>query len=442
MTVSQDTLTYSSSIDATSLKALAVYPAGASNLPILVVMHSYSTEVSTGFDDAARERYADGHYYHIGAVTGAFVNGEAITGDLGGAATLNVAGPGLVVPQDIVTPFQVGEVITGAGGAFATIASIDDTQTFALFVEMRGRGASGGSQDSGGIEVQDIIDAIDYVLAHYGSETDAGQIHILGHSGGGGNVFSCLARFPDRFNSGISFYGISDYGFDAVDGWYPNAPGYQATMDAWIGGSPSAFLTRYHARASLLAVSNYSGGHLFMFHDTGDGTVGVVNSRNVRDALNNANLTNYTYSESAPGDDPRWNHNLPIAGQTVILGEPDFMVPISDKSYPAWTVPVSGSLGVAGWVDTSRFALWLGSGLDEYGRVAYNAGTGQFVIYGYTGQTSWNLKLKGQTPMGSVTVIINGKRYTQTADGDGVATFTDTQIRNYYLPVILGGKGL
>lgn len=31
---------------------------------------------------------------------------------------------------------------------------------------------------------------------------------------------SCLTKFPDFFNLGSSFFGISDYGFDPVTSWF------------------------------------------------------------------------------------------------------------------------------------------------------------------------------------------------------------------------------
>jgi pimeloyl-ACP methyl ester carboxylesterase len=294
---------------------------------------------------------------------------------------------------------------------------------FCIFPQMRGRGTSEGTRDSGGREIQDIVDAVDYVIAHYGTRVDPNQIHIVGYSGGGGNALSCVARYPDKFNSVASFFGISDYGYDGTDGWYQNVAAFQAQLVTDIGGTPVAVPDNYHSRASVLALTNYSGGALHLFHDALDATVNVAQSQRVAAAFTAAGLTNCTYRESTTGGSPRWYHGLPVVGASLIEGETDFMPVIAGKSQPEWIISSGGALNVAGWLDTKRFSLWLGDGTVEFGTVIYDIDTLTFTITAETGAFTYALKVKGQTPGANVTATINTVELTEEVDANGIATF-------------------
>ena len=291
---------------------------------------------------------------------------------------------------------------------------------FVLVVEMRGRGGSGGTPDLGGLEIQDIVDAVDYVKANYAAQVDAEQVHIVGYSGGGGNALSCITKFPDSFNSAVSFFGIGDYA-----AWYPVAGAErQASMDAWVGGSPAAMPDHYTARKSLDAIPNYSGGFLSLFHDTADGIVPVTQSDAVRDALDAAAMTNYAYSRSQPGDALRWQHAYPDQQPDLIVAEDQFIPALVAKSHPVWTVPASGTLQVAGYLDTKRFRVALGALDDEAGAITYDSATREFTIVCTTGAATYHLTLKGQTPSSPVQATIDGTVHTETADSNGNVVYT------------------
>lgn len=257
----------------------------------------------------------------------------------------------------------------------ATIRRFAGYGLMAVFVDMRGRGDSGGERDIGGREIQDIVDAVNHVIATYPAETDATQIHIVGYSGGGGNVYSALAKFPDFFNSGVAFFGISDYG-----DWYKNG-GNTELMDRWIGGSPAAYPERYQARSGVLGITNYTGGHLWMFHDADDGFVRIAQTVNVVDALNRAGLNNFEAHITTELDSPRWLHGLPNPDRPVVQAEAQFIQAYLAGTYPAWTVPETGTLTVIGHVQTKRFSVWLravGSeiyGVDAVAIVDYGVGS-------------------------------------------------------------------
>ena len=263
-------------------------------------------------------------------------------------------------------------------------------KVFLLLVEMRGRGGSEGAKDDSGREIYDIIDAIDYCITNYPAQIDANQIHIVGYSGGGGNAFACAAKFPDKFNTITTFFGMSDYGHDAVDGWYQNITiDYQALMEAAIGGSPTTTPNNYYARSAVDAITNYSGGYLRMYHDIADGLVKPVHSQRVASAMSAAGLSNYMLSISQLTDDPRWIHGYPqleTVGAPCIQAEAQFMPNIINKTHAAWTIPASGTITVIGYIVTKRFSIWLNSGLDAVATVVYNTTINTYTVTPLTGE--------------------------------------------------------
>lgn len=296
--------------------------------------------------------------------------------------------------------------------------------SFVIGVEMRGRGASDCKPDAGGREIYDIVDAIRCVLGRYPDRTDSGQIHVAGYSGGGGNALSCAARFPDTFNTVASFFGISDYGYDPRDGWYHAASADQRKYLAlWIGGTPAEAPDAYHSRAQVLAIANYSGGHLWLFHDREDRNVPVVNSERVEQAMRAAGLHNCTASYTGPGDDPRWLHASPNGNAGVIRAEALFLTPIVKKSVPPWTVPERGTLRVAAYLETKRFGLWLGDGTAAFGSVDYDVPRREFTIRWETRPREWSLTLERQPTGTAVRARINGRWYTARGDAQGRARF-------------------
>ena len=328
-----------------SLKAGIAYKQGATNLPIVVIMHGFSGAASA-ITATVRNRYAHNNVF-------------------------------VVVP------------------------------------EMRGRGTAGGDEDCSAREIYDIYDAVEYVKANYSDVVNPNQIHLVGYSGGGGNAFACAAKFPDYFNTIISFFGMSDYGHDSEDGWYQNGAGetYQPTLESWIGDNPTNVPNAYHARAHVLGMANYSGGHLFIFHDEDDTTVPVINSSNVKDILDGAGLSNYTYNISKAGDPFRWLHGYPAEIPALIVAEPIFINPIVAETYSAWTVTASGTVTVLGYIKTKRFTIWLGglteaaagAGLDEVAIVAYNTVTGQYTVTPLTGNMDVFIKQGELTASQSIT---------------------------------------
>ncbi|MEQ8847420.1 prolyl oligopeptidase family serine peptidase [Botrimarina sp.] len=269
----------------------------------------------------------------------------------------------------------------------------------AVLVAMRGRDGSDGQRDSGGLEIYDIYDAVEHLKAddYFAPRVDRTNVHITGFSGGGGNVMSALTKFPDYFRLGSSYYGISDYGFDPVTGWYVNGAdvGVMRTdqLDTDVGdpttGDPGV-LDRYLARASNLASKNnpYSEIHLFV---NSDETISPpVNHASYRD--------NAVAAASSPGefdnitvhvgqsDGSLWvDHNgdgvrdddelqnFPHSGglESQARGEAWYLDRLRAGLIPEPVLAPADELFVAGWVRTKPFELFIGDGQDAAARLEY-----------------------------------------------------------------------
>lgn len=146
---------------------------------------------------------------------------------------------------------------------------------FAIRTYKRGFGNSQGSPDDGGKEVYDFRDAVEYVKNNYGQYIDEDNINVIGYSGGGGNTYGLITRFPDYFNTATVFFGMSDYGYNSTYGWYTNgATGTQQTiMQTRIGGTPASVLDNYYSRAFYLGAKNNPYTNIQLFYDTAETNV-------------------------------------------------------------------------------------------------------------------------------------------------------------------------
>lgn len=431
MAITEETITYASTIDPslTALEAILTYDSAASNRPLLVVLHGFSG-VATSFDTNTRARMAKAAYVYLTGVTGTFSASETATA---GGATMVVYGvsPTAITGSPTAGTMADGVAISGGtSGATATIDTAILTDVVCLFVELRGRNGTAGDEDAGARELYDIKDAVDWVLANRASRVDSTQIHFAGYSGGGANGLSMAAKFPDLFNSIAVYFPISDYGYYKNEGWYYWGAGSSdlTNLLAWVGGPPTTHRKHYKARMTREAVSNYTGGYLRLFHDTGDTTVPSFHSTNVQNRLDTLGRTNYEISVTSSGDDPRWTHSYPnLSGvPDLTLGEIEYMQEINLKVRDDWTVATSGTLIVPGYIVTKRFEFWCDQGLDDYCTLTYNTTTRVFSIRSTTGGFPWTLKLLGQTPAASVTVTVDGADYVDTVSGAGVAEYSGT----------------
>jgi pimeloyl-ACP methyl ester carboxylesterase len=253
---------------------------------------------------------------------------------------------------------------------------------FVVSVGMRGRNSATGTRDASGREIMDIYDAVQYIRANYASIVDPNKAAISGYSGGGGNALACACKLPDMFNVVVSHFGMSDYGRDGTNGWYYNNNGdYTTQIRDSVGGTPVAKPNNYYARDTTVAIPNYTGGFLYLYHDQQDTSVLYVHSARIKTAMDNASLSNYSYNLSNTGDNPRWLHGNPESSPQLQQAEPTWTAKILSQA--AWTVPTAATHTVIGYEITKRFTIWL----NQHGTASLGIDAAATVVYDTTANT-------------------------------------------------------
>jgi dienelactone hydrolase len=305
--------------------------------------------------------------------------------------------------DDAVTNAPIAVVMHGyslsstVAGVRENAQRLRDAGFFAIAVTMRGREGSEGTRDSGGLEIHDIYDAVEAVKTRYARLVNPTNVHITGYSGGGGNTLSALTKFPDYFCLGAAFFGMSDYGFDPVHGWYfhgANQGGIRTNqLDADVGNPFSReprVRDRYLARASNLAARNnpYSEIHLFVNWDER-----ICPPLNFRSYQSNAlaaatypgefgNIqlhigTNGVYHDfngngrDEPEEQQWWPHGHVDAAKQA-AAESWYLARLKRGLLPPPQLKDQANLFVAGWVKTRRFELWLGDGQNAAADLSYS----------------------------------------------------------------------
>jgi dienelactone hydrolase len=269
---------------------------------------------------------------------------------------------------------------------------------FVLAVQMRGRGSSTGTRDSSGHEVYDIYDVYQNVLSKMASYSilDTSRVALIGYSGGGGNTLCFGTRFPDLCMLSVDHFGMSDYGYDGTNSWYFQDPSRQTQLNTDVGSPRTSFLNEYRVRNSREAIAKNLKGKLFIFHDTNDTSVPLLNSSNVYDQYvaegRSVQVSKYgvydesdlRYSVTISTDSPRWLHANPTGSAQIIQAEQYWKDFVSTLTVPE--VAASGTLRILGLVRTKKFYIVLGNGTaadDGKTRCAdltYNHSTNSYTI--------------------------------------------------------------
>lgn len=266
---------------------------------------------------------------------------------------------------------------------------------FAVSVALRGRDGSDGTRDSGGVEIYDIYDAVESVKASYPALVNSNIVYITGYSGGGGNTLSALTKFPDLFNAGAAFFGMSDYGYDTTNGWYfYGADSRTSQLDIDIGDptppASAAVTDRYQARSSNLASANNPYSEIHIFVNDNETICPPVNSVSYcSNAVNReafagefANITVHignsalyadfnSNSVNDANEQQYWPHGNPTADQQY-AGEHWFMDRLLTGQIPKPVLNAEDRLFVAGFVKTARFACFVGDGQDGAVQLDYH----------------------------------------------------------------------
>lgn len=267
--------------------------------------------------------------------------------------------------------------IVWGGGTSNMLTAYASNGWFVCAFGMRGRGALGTNDDSG-LELWDVWDGIAYVETNY--------LHILNHyifmdgeSGGGGNTYNFICKFPGKVNAARVHAGMSDYGYDSTYGWY-QVSGPHPSLIRNIGGTPAEVPDAYHARYVLdtIARAVISNSFIFVFQNTNDPTVTNNQSARVADAFLAANNPRIQFNL---GTGTRYEHGLPSAAPWTPDGFTNYMPTITNGACPHWTMPSSGSgYPVLGYMKCDEFEIWGGGGTNSVFTLDWNTITGNYTV--------------------------------------------------------------
>ena len=145
--------------------------------------------------------------------------------------------PGLMLGMRVLKPGERSYILAGTHGWHMDAPEFEFMDTpaskyLSLQVDMRGRAYSDGKPDCNGWELYDVIDAVNFARKYYSEYIiDKETVYFEGESGGGGNAYSIIGKFPDFFAAATIQCGISDY-----EMWYRNdAVGeFRDEMDLWV----------------------------------------------------------------------------------------------------------------------------------------------------------------------------------------------------------------
>jgi dipeptidyl aminopeptidase/acylaminoacyl peptidase len=151
------------------------------------------------------------------------------------------------------------------------------------------------------LAMQDILDALDYVLGQY--PIDKRNIFLLGGSGGGHMALMMAARAPARFRAVSSWCPITD-----LAAWHRQNAGYAPGIEACCGGKPgdSAEVDQeYRERSPLFRVAAMAGANLSVHHGRFDRSVPYSHTVNLALELEKLTPKNFFFEVFDGGHDIR-----------------------------------------------------------------------------------------------------------------------------------------
>ena len=338
-----------------------------------------------------------GLFLRAASVTETYTYKSTVTSDANGpldlVAELNYDGGRSNAPIAVVM-----HGYSGSSGMVGTVRGnaqyLRDKGFFTISVALRGRDGSDGTRDSGGLEIYDIYDAVEAVKAAYVGRVNPAMVYLTGYSGGGGNTMAALCKFPNAFNAGAAYFGMSDYGYDLTNAWYfaGASTSHQSIMRTDVGnptGGVASVRDRYLARASNLASANNPYAEIHLFVNANEPTCPPINmttyySNAVSQASFAGEFSNITVHIGQSGlyhdfntngindadEQQYWPHGAPTANQQA-AAESWFMERLLAGRIPRRPLNAADSLFVAGFVKTSRFECRVGDGQQGALRLDY-----------------------------------------------------------------------
>jgi dienelactone hydrolase len=303
-----------------------------------------------------------------------------------------------LIPDGHAKPLLV--VMHGYGGGREAVAQdireLARRGVVALAPDMRGRGGSAGRWDSGGLDVHDILDAVLAALVRYPDEIDACNLSIVGYSGGGGNAIACMVRFPDLFQTYVSFFGISDYG-----GWYRSGgrPDCNAWMEVALGGAPDEVPQLYAARNAIPAAANARCGKLHFLWDEEETMCPPAMIEAFLEVHRAAGLANATVHVSRASDVRRWSHNYRSGNPDLSAADDLYLGDVFSSKARSPRLPPRGRLVVPGYLVTRQFQVWIEDGQRGQVTVAYDLTPAVPVVRVVENTGSYSVRVELDSPL-------------------------------------------
>ncbi len=241
-------------------------------------------------------------------------------------------------------------------------------------VDMRGRKFSSGKSDCNSLELFDVIDAVNVAKKQYKDYIiNKDVIYFESESGGGGNGYALVTKFPDYFAAASVLCGISDY-----EMWYKSdSEGeFRDEMDLWIGCKPEENAMAYRARSGYYLVQNLHTP-LFIAHGENDLRVPVEHARKfVRAAkqLGKSEIVQYYELENAGGAEHWGNATEQQISRMAELSEENR----KNHRKPV-EIPDKGSFVVGGYLFTKKFSILLDS-VDKMAVLEYDLKERKFEV--------------------------------------------------------------
>ena len=148
--------------------------------------------------------------------------------------------------------------------------------------------------DWGGAEQGDVATAAEHVLAEY-DWLDDDRVVVYGGSYGGYSAYWQLVQFPDLYDAGVAWVGVSDL-FDMAENTMPH---FRSELMVKYLGEPDGNEALYEERSPVTYADNLDAP-LLVVHGVNDRRVPVSQARIFRDALDDAGYEGgdgYEYEE-------------------------------------------------------------------------------------------------------------------------------------------------
>lgn len=289
--------------------------------------------------------------------------------------------PELTLAMRVLKPERPSYILAGTHGWHMTIPAFQEYDTpqseyLKIQVDMRGRSFSDGTPDCNGLELIDIIDAVEYVKKHYSEYIlDKDVVYYEGGSGAGGNGLAIAAKFPDYFAHYVNLYGPSDFIMFYKD---DKIGEFRDEMSIWIGDVANE--TAYAARSGLHLLKNLCAP-MVLIHGENDIRVPIAHAERYMaraKELSKDALISYIRLKGVGGYDHL--DNITEADQ---LAFQQFYEEDRRKYKAPVQIPRNGHFKIGGYLFTKHFSVMLDS-MDKMAEITYDLDQNEFHVSGVT----------------------------------------------------------